>query len=409
VAQETASELWRALRLYCPSLPVTLAQQFIKNRFRDIRLRKLWSWRVGQAQFLTNAVYNAGTVTVVRGSPIVTGVATAWTSDLVGRQFRIGTVAPIYTVAQLNSTTEIVLNDDFGGLSGAGLGYQIFNAYITPTPTDFQDFISVKDTQMNWQLRLHVPQLYVDAIDAQRANSGTPYCLVDLAYNAVNDASGSVGQTARIVGAGPAPFLSGLYTGFTHSIYVITITLGGVVGTAEFTWRKDDGATSTALVTSEQPFEIESGVTVQFPSAVVYVLNDVFAAPVIPGYKASMPMFELWPYMLSDKCYPYLYERRFPDVFEANWALPRFIDGDCLIKGALADISKWPGTAKEKNPMYSLDQARAYQRDFDERLAHMEREDDEVYLTSVRYQMNMAYPNVFFPGADYAQSHEYSA
>lgn len=408
MAQETNQQLWRALRLYCPSLPIPLAQNFIKYRFRDIRYRKLWSWRVGQNQFLTNQVVNAGTVAVVRGSVVVTGTATGWTSAIVGRQFRVGTIAPIYTVAQLNSATELELNMEYGGATNSGVGYQILNAYITPSPNDFQDFLSVKDTSMNWRLRTHVPQRYLDSIDAQRANSGTPYCLADLAYNTQESQAGSVGPCVEVVGSGPVPFSSGLYTGYSRSTFVIKISTGGIVGTAEFQWKKDNGSFSVALPTSEQPIPFSEGVQIQFP-ADTYILNDTFVIQVLPGYKSTKPMYELWPYQLSDKCYPYLYERKYPDADESDWSLPRFIDGDTLIWGALADIAKWPGTGDQKNPMYSLDQAKHWEAKFEDKINIMMREDEEIYANLVNYDFGLPYADVFWPGAEFMQDHGFVA
>lgn len=408
MAQETSQQLWRALRIYCPSLPIALAQNFIKYRFRDIRYRKLWSWRIGQSQFLTYDVYKTGTVTVTRGSNIVTGVATNFTTDLTGRQFRVGTIAPIYTVASVDSATQVSLDQVYGGLSQGGVGYQILNAYITPTPTDFQDFISVKDTAMNWRLRTHVPQKYIDAVDAQRANSGTPYCLADLAYNNTTNPTGSVGPCVQVVGAGPSPFASGLYTGFSLSTYVIKITLGGAVGTATFQWKKDNGSFSVDLPTSTQPIPFDAGVNIQFP-ANVYVLNDVFVIQVTPGYQSAMPMFELWPYQLSARVYPYLYDRRFPDTDDPNWALPRYIDGDTMIKGGLADISRWPGLPDQKNPLFNLQAALQYEQQFEGKINQMMREDEEVYSTLVEYMLGLPYANALWPGADFMQDHDFTA
>lgn len=408
MAQETSQQLWRALRLYCPTLPIALAQNFIKYRFRDIRLKKLWSWRIGQSQFLTYDVYKTGNVTVLRGSNIVQGTATAWTSDLVGRQFRVGTVAPIYTVAAVDSATQIELDQVYGGITATQVGYQILTAYITPTPTDFQDFLSVKDTMMNWRLRTHVPQRYIDSVDAQRANSGTPYCLADLAYNNTTNPTGSVGPCVQVVGSGPVPFASGLYTGFSLSTYVIKITTGGVVGTATFQWKKDNGSFSVDLPTDTAPIPFDAGVQIQFP-ANTYVLNDVFVIQVTPGYQSAMPMFELWPYQLSARVYPYLYDKRFPDTDDPNWALPRYIDGETMIWGSLGDICRWPGLPDQKNPMYSLDAARQWDARFEDKIDQMMREDEEVYSTLVEYMLGLPYADALFPGADFMQDHDFTA
>lgn len=404
MAQESFAQLWRAVRLYSPVLPATLAQQFIISRFRDLRRKRLWSWRIGQSQILIPPAIVSGQATATYNSQTVTGVGTGWTTDIVGRQFRVGARAPVYTIVRLNSATSLELDQPWGGLTVTG-AYQIFQAYVLPTPTDFQDFLSVRDVYMNWQLNLHVPQDYIDQVDAQRSATGNAYCLADFKYNQTDVGTGSVGPCTRVVGSGPGPFASGLYSGYTQSLYVITITTGGVVGTAEFTWRKDGGSSSAPMLTTEQPFEMDEGVLIQFP-ADTYILDDVFVIAVTPGFASSGPMFEMWPYQMNQRPYPYLYDRRFPDPNTPGWALPPFIDGDILVKGALADLYRWPGTEDRKNPGYNLNTALSFEQEFQGKVAEMEREDDEVYSISTRYQMGLPFATLDAMGANWRQTHD---
>ena len=80
----------------------------------------------------------------------------------------------------------------------------------------------------------------------------------------------------------------------------------------------------------------------------------------------------------------------------------------------MADVCRWKGTQTVPNPMYGLDTAVSFDREFEHKVAEMEREDDETYLVDVRYQINawqglgMA-PWPFAMGADWAQSHGVSA
>jgi hypothetical protein len=406
MANETYQQLWRSLRLYSPVLPVTLAQQFIKNRFRDLRRKRLWSWRCGQNQILTPAVVSSGTANVTHNSATVTGNGTTWTSDVIGRQFRIGTTAPIYTIIAWNSATSLTLNLPFGGVTAGPVGYQIFQAYITPTPTDFQDFISVRDVQMNWRLNLHVPQEYIDTVDAQRAWSGTPYCLADLQYNDTSDPVGSVGSVAQVNGNGAIPVSSGLYTGSTQSVYTIIVNTDGVTGTADYYWRKDNGTTEGPIATFEAATELDEGVYIQWPTGQTYLAGNIFVIAVQPGFRSTMPMYELWPYQMSQRVYPYLYDRRFPDLDDPNGQVPRYIDPDVLVKGALADVFRWPGPDNDnKNPCYSLAVAQSYEQEFQLKVAEMEREDDEVYENMVRYLSSMPFAS-FAMGADWMQRHD---
>ena len=329
---------------------------------------------------------------------------------MVGRQFRAGINSPVYTIVGVSSATLLTLDKPMGSLSRSGLGYQIFLAYLAP-PADFQDFLSVKDIVNNVRLTLHVSQEQLDSWDAQRASSGTPYCIADFRYG-MNPTVGSVSGTVQAVGpqGDPMPVALGSYTGRTDSIIVVTVATGGVTGTATFNWVKDNGTVNNGLVTTQDPFELQEGITIQWPSDTgqVYVQGDVFVIKIRPGFTAGGPQYELWPYGFSSVVYPFLYDKRFPDIDDSNGVLPPFIDGDILVKGALADVCRWRGTETRSNPMYGLDNAMSFDKEFERKVAEMEREDDEVYLQDIRYQlqtMNALDAAPFPYGANWAQSH----
>lgn len=408
--QETYSELWRALQLYSPVLPTALARQFVRSRFRDIRRKRLWSWRVAQSQFIIPNVITTGTVQITQNSPVVLGTGTTWDVSLIGRQFRAGINSPVYTIASVASALQLTLDQPMGNASASGLGYQIFQCYLSP-PSDFQDFLSVRDIVNNVRLALHVSQDQLDSWDAQRASSGTPYCIADFRYGS-NPTVGSVSGAVLAVGTqgDPAPVLTGLYTGRTDSIFIITVTLGGATGTATFSWTKDNGTVNAGILTTTDPTELQEGVTIQWPSdqSQLYIQNDVFVVKVRPGFTAGGPQYELWPYGFSSSVYPFLYDKRFPDLDDPNGILPPFIDGDVIVKGALADICRWRGTEGRSNPMYGLDVAMTYEKEFAAKVAELEREDDETYLVDLRYTLDSMSAIDFAPfpyGANWAQSH----
>jgi hypothetical protein len=414
MANETYSQMWRALQLHSPPLPTTLAQQFINSRFRDIRRKRLWSWRVGSNQIITPNIYSTGLATATIGSNVVTGTGTAWNASQVGLQFMFGSTAPIYTITEVTSPTSLLLDLPFGGVISlaAPTGYQIFYGYITP-PADFQDFLSVKDVLNNYRLQLHLSQEYLDSIDAQRATRGNAYGIADFRY-ASSPTLGSVSAVAVAVGSNldPAPVTFGTYTGMTDSIFVFTVTTGGLTGTALFSWSKDNGTVNTNTPTTSAGFLLQEGVMIQWPAGVVYVPGDVFVSKVRPGYAITGPQYELWPYNMSARVYPFLYDKRFPDLNDPNGLVPPFIDPDVLVKGALADVCRWKGTVGQANPMYGLDIAMSFEKEFQAKVAEMEREDDEVYCADVRYQMESFSLLEYAPfpyGADWAQSHAVGA
>lgn len=183
MALSTIDTLYRSVLLRCPAAPLFLAREWIAYAFRYLWDYKLWSWQRKQSQFLMNLVVNAGTVDVTRGSLTIQGHSTGWTIDILTRQFRIGFNSPIYTITDVDDVNQIItLNEPWGAATASGVGYSIYNAYVT-VPTDFQNFITVWDPQFNWQLQLNVTQEELNAWDAQRANSGTSYVVATRGYD----------------------------------------------------------------------------------------------------------------------------------------------------------------------------------------------------------------------------------
>lgn len=170
----TFETLWRGVNLRCPAASLMLSRSWVDFAFRTLWDYKLWSWQRSRGQFLMSQATVAGTADVTRGSASVVGHGTAWTSDLVGQQFRTGLQSNIYTVADVTSTTALELTDVWGNNTGVSVPYSIYNAYVT-VPTDFQNFITVWDPLYNWQLETNVTQEELNAWDSQRANTGTAY------------------------------------------------------------------------------------------------------------------------------------------------------------------------------------------------------------------------------------------
>ena len=180
----TFDGLYRGLLLRCPSASLMLARSWIDFRFRQLWDRKLWSWQRKRGQFIMDAAVTAGTAAATRGSFTVVGTGTAWTTDLVNHQFRLGLTSPIYTIASVDDVGQTLDLTTVWGAPTASGNYSIYNAYVTP-PTDFQNFIFVIDPQFNWQLELNVTQEELNAWDAQRANTGTAYVVASLDFDDV--------------------------------------------------------------------------------------------------------------------------------------------------------------------------------------------------------------------------------
>ncbi len=166
--------LYRAIMLRCPSASAWLARQWIDFAFRTFWDKRNWSWQRKKSQFLFPALVSSGAVTVTFGDPHVVGVGTTWTTDIVGRQFRIGLQTPIYTIASVDDVGQTLeLFEPWGGTSATAVGYKIYLAYVT-VPTDFEAMIALYDPNFSWRLLTSVSQEDLDLWDAQRATQGTP-------------------------------------------------------------------------------------------------------------------------------------------------------------------------------------------------------------------------------------------
>lgn len=316
MALSTYDQLWRGVVLRCPLAGPFLAQDWVNFAFRELVERRKWSWLIKRGQFTFPDKYTTGTATVTNGSNAVVGIGTTWTSAMIGRQFRIGLLTPIYDIIAVPSATSLTLSDVWGSTSQTSVGYQIYLAYQIP-PTDFHSFTSVYDPNFNWQLWTTVKQSELNSYDAQRASQGTPYVVTDYDYT--------------------------------------SLALGG-------------GSLSP-----------------------------------------QVPRFEIWPHQVASYVIPFLYESRPPDLNDSTGQLPRFIPGDALLEGALAQCARWPGPDRDHvNPYFNLNLASQHEERWRRKLVELDRQDDEVYERDVSYgavfQMPMA-PLPFPVNASYLQVH----
>jgi|WetSurMetagenome_2_1015567.scaffolds.fasta_scaffold01234_5 hypothetical protein len=168
--------------LRCPLAGPLLARDWVSNSFRRAAERRPWSWLIKQGQFITMPVYNTGTVTTVQNSTTVTGLGTVFTVAMIGRQFRLTTTTPIYTIVNVDIVLQtLTLDLPWGSTAVTGSGYEIYTAYASP-PSDFNYFLTVWDPNFNWQLHTGISQRELNAWDAQRSNRGQAYLVAPRDY-----------------------------------------------------------------------------------------------------------------------------------------------------------------------------------------------------------------------------------
>ncbi len=182
---DTYGELWREVRLYCPFVPIPLAQHWVRDRYRRVLDRTFWGASVSESQFIIPDAYSTGTASVVNGSTTVTlGGGGVVAAAHVGRQFYVGSGAPYYTILSVDvGLNTYLLDKAYGADTDTAASFEVALAYVTP-PSDFLSLISVRDPVNNWRLHLRVGQDQLDRWDAQRTSSGAPWVLADYRFDA---------------------------------------------------------------------------------------------------------------------------------------------------------------------------------------------------------------------------------
>jgi hypothetical protein len=306
MAQGTLQQMARQLQAYCPSVPYSLAQRWIIDRYRSITEDTLWSFKIGEGVFYTPASYTTGTVTTTNDSTTVTGSGTTWTSAMSNRQMQVGGLTYNFTYV---STTSGTLDRKWYGATTADQTYSILQAWITPADTDFHTWISVIDPVAGWRIRTGYSSFELDTIDPGRDSGGSPSILAARSYS----------------------------------------TTSGTFGT---------------------------------------------------------PRFELWPYSSTLTQFTYMYERRVADLSANTDAPPGIIRSDILVKGALADLSRWPGSKADPNPMYDpyFNQFKSRDAEFREEMGNIHVADQNIYMTDLNYYTAMPYAPM---SSSYMQNHAF--
>lgn len=119
-------------------------------------------------------------------------------SSLAGRQFRRDVTDPIFTVQGVTATTQLLIDQPWGGAAVAGSPYRIVGMYHT-LATDLKDILYMIDPSMGVPIRLHVTQDELNWKDAQRTYSDQPQELADLTPNAAGNMQYEIWPCPQIV------------------------------------------------------------------------------------------------------------------------------------------------------------------------------------------------------------------
>lgn len=405
---DTYQTIYNKLQLRAPAISSLLARDWVTDAFRQIAVRRRWSWKYKYGEFIFPNITNTGTVTCVQNYNVITGSGTSWNQTLVGQQFRVGVVSPIYTIVSVNSSTSLTIDLPWGAGNLSNTSYQIYLAYATP-PEDFQSLVTVWDPNYNWQLYLNVQQQEINAFDAQRANTGPASYLVSARdYSSVYQGIIGAVTSAFSTGASPVSTSQGSgYVGVNSVVYNIQVTGTGISGVATFKWNVSGGSSTTGVVTSDTPQDLNNGVQVYWPDGVTYNSGDTFTISCQAVINGGLPRYEFWPHKQSQYVFPFLYEQIPPDLGDPGATLPRYIRGDVLLEMSLEQAAQWTGLQDKPNPYFNLNLAQRHHDKAEQMIYELERQDDETSEMDAKYELYTNLPFAPWPFGDssWIQSH----
>lgn len=398
----------------CPAVGILLAGQLVNDAWQTLQAMQEWSFRRRGNTFAPPTIYNAGYASsnVAGGQPtLISGIGTAWTSSMVGRQIRVGGLLyPFYTIIGYQSPTALIMDQPWAGPDVSGQAYDILQSYY-PAPADFGYWYAVVSIKDGYRLWTNITESEIDMLDPQRSNYGQTYAVAFRDYSP--QYGGVIGPVIPVTSiTDPAPF-STTTTGFTYpanATYIIQVVTGGSVpSAASFQWmRSGQTAWSGPTPMSQYPQNLSDGVQVYWPTGVNFIPGDIYIINCISQVSQSTPRYELWPApTFSGYLYPYQYIAKEYAITEENPTLPPFVAnrGEVLLEMALQKCAEFPGADSDHlNIYHDLRQAVYHGNKVKEMLIDLERNDQEVGVTNIDFQQYPFYPSPWMDGG-YQQHH----
>jgi hypothetical protein len=183
----TYGEIRFRLTKLLPAIDPDVLEGALNDCIQNILDEHPWKWLESSSQIVTNAVYQAGSVSLTFGSTAVTGSGTTFTTQMSGRRFRVSGRTESYTFTFIDPTHG-TLDRAFEGDTGTVLGYSIYqNLYDLPS-----DYKQPRDT-INERLPMQLDYVDRGVLDRSVPNRpafGEPqlWCEADREANQVHRA-----------------------------------------------------------------------------------------------------------------------------------------------------------------------------------------------------------------------------
>lgn len=365
---------------YNPDCPPQLVKRRLNTRLRMIQDRRMWGGLLVRGELSVPAAYSIGSVSVTRGSNVVTSTLSSWPyNDLVGTTLAQPVLQPgEYQDVYPSSMARIEAGDwlMFDSAPGGGGPNKEAILVISIGPTSFKAKPAVghnmgehiyKSSLTRRQFRLGTTRPFYNI----RGVTGDLELILDLPWGHTS----SVGSTYKICQA---------YVNLGQNLRMVWSMVNNAQG-----WK----------VRLNMPQEVlDSYDGWRSGQGWCYMLSDY-----IPD-EIGRFQYELYPTPSFEQGIPYLAYRTVENMVEDEDTPPPAIPSHILVHGALADVMM----LNRKSPYYDQVLAQAFANQFEVDLVNAVMADDSIFMNNLQWAFNQ-YPfqNSNFGGAAWRQSHDW--
>lgn len=171
MAVQTFRDLWGIVALHVPLAPPTLVQHWVQTAYDELCGRRHWAFLRKEA-LLTTLAARSLTVTFTQGNTAITS-AGGFVSTDAGRQIRVGTNTPVYTIDTVAGANNATLTSAYADTGGA-LTATIRDIYL-PMPADFRSIHTVTDRTIQRPVAWWISKERLDLFDPGRIASDTRF------------------------------------------------------------------------------------------------------------------------------------------------------------------------------------------------------------------------------------------
>jgi hypothetical protein len=164
-----------------PKLSYLLAQKHVNRAWKKIRDSRHWSFLMLDTDIIMPSAVGAGTASVTQYTASVQFDATAKAALLnlanpviTKRQFRVAQ-GPVYSITAYDNLTGIATLDRlYIQATEAAATYMVYQCYYEAPVADFMRFVTVRDPNNGWWLRLRTTMTELNKRDPWRGALGNP-------------------------------------------------------------------------------------------------------------------------------------------------------------------------------------------------------------------------------------------